>query len=107
MTFYNTINETGSTLSRSESKNESQNEIVLDIYKEMKKPLSVYQAYAIHQTKGGKMLLMSFKRSITDLCVKDKLQKTDTMIKGPYGKSNYLYELFKEKEKTIIQTELF
>lgn len=62
-----------------------------------KKPtLSASQCWMLLYSKEP---ITSIRRSITDLTNKGKLQKTDRLIPGIYGKSEHVYEIISNQLK--------
>tara|TARA_R100000458_G_scaffold23658_1_gene21195 strand:+ start:5508 stop:5792 length:285 start_codon:yes stop_codon:yes gene_type:complete len=93
MSYYNTNNETGGTLSISWDKTSKQKKLIYDIFAE-------FYTLAPHQVKELLKLrydvsypLTSVRRAITDLTAESLLVKTDVMIDGNYGKKVHTWRL--------------
>ena len=102
MTFYNTIKESGKTLSKSKAKAKTQENVIIDIFKA--NPNKLYTADDIMAVSGLNCPLTSIRRGITNLLNEDSLIKTDKMKIGRYGKLTHCYKLKVEK---IYQEKLF
>ena len=89
--YYNTNNETGSSLENSRKNTYTQEEIVLKIFIDNKR-LSASEAWKIYNKKGNTPIT-SIRRAITNLCGKGKLIKTEGTRDGLYGKKEYIYQL--------------
>lgn len=90
-TYYNTNNETGSTLDRSERTAARQEEVVLKYFED--NPGEKFAAHEIHQEVLQHVLLTSVRRAITNLCNGGLIDKTDYMVMGPYGKNVATWKL--------------
>ena len=101
--FYNTNNETGSTLEKSEAKAVKQEDAILDIYIKVKKlsASEVWNRYGKEQF----IPITSIRRGITNLCNSGHLQKTDDTVTGIYGKQEHIYRYAVATESK--QLELF
>jgi hypothetical protein len=62
---------------------------LLQIYR-MNRNLSASQAWKLYP--GKNIPLTSIRRGISNLCNSGKLVKTDQMVRGLYGKNEYLYK---------------
>jgi hypothetical protein len=87
--YYNTNKESGQTLAESTKKAKTQESQILQIYR-MNRNLSASQAWKLYPGKNTP--LTSIRRGISNLCNSGKLVKTDQMVKGLYGKNEYLYK---------------
>ena len=92
--YYNTTNEKGADLKQHIIKTETQEAVILRLYKQHKK-LSASEVWRMFDMPGTP--LTSCRRAITNLMNDGKLIKTDEKIEGLYGSPEYRYELkFKE-----------
>ena len=89
---YNTNNETGETLAKSNKKATTQEEQIFQMFRFHRK-LSASQAWNLYPCK--KTPLTSIRRAITNLCKVDKLEKTATMTSGVFGKKEHVYKVQK------------
>jgi hypothetical protein len=87
--YYNTNKESGQTLAESTKKAKTQESQILQIYR-MNRNLSASQAWKLYPGKNTP--LTSIRRGISNLCNSGKLVKTDQMVRGLYGKNEYLYK---------------
>jgi hypothetical protein len=87
--YYNTTNEKGVELAESTKKAKTQEAQLLQMYR-MNRQLSASQAWKMYPGKNTP--LTSIRRGISNLCKAGKLVKTDQMVKGLYGKNEYLYK---------------
>jgi hypothetical protein len=87
--YYNTNKETGAELAQSNTKCKTQEAQILQIYR-MNRNLSASQAWKLYPGKNTP--LTSIRRGISNLCNSGKLVKTDQMVRGLYGKNEYLYK---------------
>jgi hypothetical protein len=92
LNFFNTTHESGTNLSLFIRKANEQNTLILNFFKanpdKIFSPEQVYAALATLETP-----LTSYRRAITTLTDKGLLEKTNTKIKGSYGRSNYCWKL--------------
>lgn len=92
MNYYNTTKETSEQVKMFSDKNTKQDEIVLSIINDLKRPFSakdIYKRYPIANTP-----ITSIRRSINTL--KDKLgliQETGERVTGLFGRSELQYTL--------------
>jgi len=89
--FFNTTDESTQQAKDFAAHNETQNDRILKIYKAAKQPLSASQ---VHEKYGGICTpLTSIRRGITQLMNGKKLEKTEFMREGLYGRREYYYQL--------------
>lgn len=99
--YHNTNGLQGKDLVKAETKAKSQEEKVLEIFKQ-NKSLSASQAWdryidlEIRQTP-----LTSIRRAITNLCKSGKLKKSELMVTGIYDKPEYIYRLVNRENKQV------
>ncbi len=96
--YFNTNNETGERLKKSESKAEKQSEAILKIFHRCKR-LTASECWKIYDF-NRKTPITSVRRAITNLCADNQLEKTDEMKLGLYGKNEHVYKLIGEVTKT-------
>ena len=100
--FYNTINEQGETLKQSQKKAKTQEELILQIFRD-NYDYATDVGYCGHMTAShvwkwmkihnSNILLTSVRRAITTLCNNGVLVKSTSMRMGLYGKPEHLYGL--------------
>ena len=93
--YYNTNNESSSTLKRSRERASTQEEIILDLFKRYPNfhmtPFDIQDALsALYDLDAP---ITSVRRAITDLTTESQLVKTDIMKKGKYGKEVHCWKL--------------
>jgi hypothetical protein len=88
--FYNTIGSKGQQLLDFDKKAKSQEELVFSVYRFALRPLAWFEAESLLVEP---MNQVSIKRSITNLFKSGHLTKTETMVKGIYGKPCHQYKL--------------
>jgi hypothetical protein len=98
--YYNTNKESGDTLTKSKIKAKSQEELILEIFKDSIK-LSASEAWKIYDKKGITPIT-SIRRAITNLCNDNKLFKTEEKANGLYGKKEYIYKLCQVKDNNQL-----
>lgn len=112
--FYNTINQSGTLLSKSRSDVEIQNDVIYSIFKESGKDnITPFEMESGCRLKGYGWPITSIRRAFTDLTTEGKLEKLDgqegrlkVQRPGGHGKANYAWRL-KPKQTVSIQTKLF
>ena len=101
MSYYNTNKETGEVLEKSREKAKSQEERILKIFNENQKFLDAtdYKTpfiLAPHSISESMSIpITSARRALTNLTKAGKLEKTDVMVTGPYGKKTHTWRLKK------------
>ena len=98
--FYNTTNETGETLKNSNQKAETQEETIMNIFRN--EPEGLYTPSEIHKISGLNCPLTSIRRAISNLCSNGFLVKTTTMKMGTYGKLVHCYTTQKEEPYIVF-----
>lgn len=101
--FYNTNNETGDTLKESQKKAKSQDEMVLDYFKNYDNlgatPERVLRHFQIIEPlssdKWAKTPITSIRRSFSNLHKKGLIYKTGQTIEGDFGKQINIWKLCK------------
>ena len=92
--YYNTNKESSSTLKRSKKRAETQEEIILDLFKRNPNfhmtPFDIQEALSMLYDMNAP--ITSVRRAITDLTTEEKLVKTDIMKKGKYGKEVHCWK---------------
>lgn len=90
--FFNTISLTGDQLKECRQNTMTQNERVLNIFKEYQKPFTPFQVHDIYrQIYHTNTPITSIRRAITSLTCEGKLTKTPNMKIEEYGKPNYYW----------------
>ena len=92
MRYYNTTNETGSTLQEYEAKTEKQDDIVLSVM-QPKNGLTPFGVHALLKAKGYDYPITSVRRALNTLTQDKKLKKLDKMRTGKYGRPNHVWIL--------------
>lgn len=94
--YYNTNNETGSTLAASRSNSMTQETIILEIFKnntnEEFTPTEILSVIGF-QDPNCNWPITSIRRALSDLTSENKLTKTDNQKLGPYGKHEFTWKL--------------
>jgi len=93
--FYNIINASGDTLHAFETNAQSQEEIILNFFKEH--PVTAYTPATIHKTVLPKAPITSVRRAMTNLTKAYQLEKTDIQGQGDYDKPNYMWRLVRQE----------
>ena len=101
--FYNTNNETGATLNESQKKAKSQDEMVLDYFKNYDNlgatPERVLRHFKIMETlsesKWHNTPITSVRRSFSNLHKKGLIEKAGYKIEGDFGKQINIWKLCK------------
>jgi hypothetical protein len=93
MSYYNTNNETGSTLKISWDKTSKQKKLIYSIFADG----SVFAPHQVEEILKSRYdvsyPLTSVRRAITDLTAENFLVKTDLMVNGNYGKKVHTWRL--------------
>ena len=95
MTFYNTIQENPDELARSHLKAKTQEQKIINCFKQYETPLSPSMVLSI---SGLNCPITSIRRAMTNLSNEGKLIKTDVKMEGMYGKQEHLWCLPKKSE---------
>ena len=90
MTFYNTIQENPSELARSQTKAKTQEQKIINCFKQYERPLS--PSMVLKQLNLN-CPLTSVRRAMTNLTTDGKLFKTNSFVIGDYAKPEHLWEL--------------
>ena len=107
MTMYNTTHETGVTLERSTTRNETQEDKILKIFNLVPdRPMGPFMVWKMYNNYHTEIPPTSTRRAITDLTKQGKLIKTDTMEMGRYGKPEHTWKI-REKETDISPGDTF
>ena len=93
--YYNTNEETGSSLRNSRSKTKTQEEIILDFFKS--NPNLQLSPFEIQNILGLNAPITSIRRAMTNLATNGDLRKTKLMKIGPYGKHVHTWRLNNEQ----------
>lgn len=72
-----------------EEKAITQDQEVLNVFREYMLPMTVYQAFDVSKTN---MMMSSFKRSVSNLYNAGLLEKGDKVMER-YGRENYTYKI--------------
>lgn len=92
--YYNTTNQSGSTLAEYKQSAISQDEYILalfDFYSHRRfTPFDIQKAYRLRDTP-----ITSIRRSLNTLTKQGKLIKLDQTVPGKYGRPNHLWTLAK------------
>ena len=95
MTYYNTNNEEGTTLSRSIQQAGNQSEIILNIFEDDPTvewtPNDVFDL--LQHCTDLNWPITSIRRAITNLTSEGKLTKTSNFKQGSYGKKTHTWKL--------------
>lgn len=100
MSYFNTTNESGTTLKNNVAKAKSQEEEILDLFKieynryknkDINIMVGMTPSYIIKFY--NKYPITSIRRALTNLTKQGKLIKTSEKIIGMYGRSEYVWKL--------------
>ena len=96
MSYYNTVFETGETLSKYKAQTENQDAQVLKVFARLKRALTPSEVWGF--LTGSMEIPMetpitSIRRSITNLTGKMKLRKTEEKGLGKYGRNECKWEI--------------
>lgn len=94
--FYNTTSMIGPNLLSANNQAERQDDIVFEFFKRKKTPHSPSQVHRIlilNKSISISTPLTSIRRSIHTLTKNLRLQKTDIMVDGPYGRKEHTWML--------------
>ena len=110
--YFNTNKEVGKELKESKAKTVHQEDHIIDIFEhltfvygeEQLLTPSRIESQWINPMRGRNHSppLTSIRRGLTNLTKNSKLEKTDVMEIGKYGKSEHCWKIKEEKSKTII-----
>lgn len=89
MAHYNTTNERGQTLINFESKAQTQERTILELFEFFMRPLSWFEVQALLVEEMNEC---SVKRSLSNLKAEGKLIKTDIKVIGKTGRPSYQYK---------------
>ncbi len=87
--YYNTTSETGTTLERSHRKAATQQERIMELFKQG----GEFTPDEIHSRLNTRAPLTSTRRAITNLTREGRLEKTDKQRIGMYGKMTYVWRM--------------
>jgi hypothetical protein len=101
MSYYNTTNENGATLNESRKKAKTQDELVLEYFKNYDNlgatPERVLRHFKIMETlsesKWHNTPITSVRRSFSNLKNKGLIKKTELLIEGDFGKNIHVWKL--------------
>ena len=93
--YYNTNEETGQTLRSSRNKSQTQEEIILDFFKN--NPNLRLSPFEIQEILELNAPITSVRRAMTNLATNGDLRKTKLMKIGPYGKQVHTWRLNNEQ----------
>lgn len=90
MSYYNTTNQAGDQLKEYQGKAGKQAQTILDYYARLKgNPASPSQCHEV--LFDSSTPLTSIRRCISDLTEEGLLEKTETQVKGLYGRPEHLW----------------
>lgn len=89
MSFYNTTNESGESLFNNKAKSDTQNDVVLSLFKNNSE--RKMSASMVHALSGLNCPLTSIRRSISNLTNEGLLEKTNIKVSGKYGRAEYTW----------------
>ena len=98
--FYNTNKEQGETLKASNAKAATQEETIMNIFRD--EPEQLYTPSEVHRISGLGCPLTSIRRGISNLCSSGYLVKTTHMKMGTYGKFVHCFTLQKEEPYIVF-----
>lgn len=89
--YHNTTSSIGAERARYEAAATSQDERVAALFRKHE-PFGLTPSQA-HRALGTRAPITSIRRAITNLAAIGVLEKTDTQIKGPYGRPEYRWRV--------------
>lgn len=92
MSFYNTTNEKDSVLKEYTRKAETQEQIVLNLFRKSRNGLTASEVF--RQFPNRNVPLTSVRRAISNLCEERKLEKTTHKREGIYGRKEFVYTIY-------------
>ena len=92
--YYNTNDETGTTLQQSRGNAKTQEGIILEFF--TNNPNLQLSPFEISDTLELNAPITSIRRAMTNLTLEGKLKKTDVKVIGPYGKNVHTWRLNNE-----------
>lgn len=98
--FFNTNKEQGETLKASNQKAETQEEVIMEIFRI--DPEGLFTPNDIHTISGLSCPLTSIRRAMSVLCNNGFLAKTSTMKMGVYGKMVHCYAMQTEEPYIVF-----
>lgn len=93
--FYNTINISGPELREAVRVAESQQDAIMLIFNNSKRPYTPSEIWGMLQRAGHSWLLTSTRRAITDLTTGNKLEMLPNKKIGLYNKPEHYWQLKK------------
>jgi len=91
--FHNTINVRDFELSCSEAQAKSQDKRIHEFFK--LRPGQSFTPFDVNRFEfGGRAVITSIRRAMTNLTNAGLLTKTDKQVQGDYGKLNYMWRLY-------------
>ncbi len=91
--FYNTTELTGEELKAARASAETQEDVVIEIFKTIGRPLSPSQVLEIVQAAGSRWPITSVRRAMTNLTKEHQLEKLKETRIGAYGARECLWKL--------------
>lgn len=91
--FYNTVNLSGEELKQAVANAKAQEDAILIIYQNTRKPYTASQITALTEKAGHKWPIWSNRRALTNLKKSGELVKCDYTIGGPQGKPEHPYKI--------------
>lgn len=99
--FHNTVNLKGKELTCAEEKAKGQEFMVIALFKKRPSvphtPSEVYSLLLQRQRITKRTPLTSIRRAMSNLTFKGKLEQTEKMRIGPYGKPEHLWKFVKDE----------
>lgn len=94
MSHYNTTHEAGATLASYQSHAIKQEEAVLALFRQARKPMSPSEVLEqVNRLHGKHWILTSIRRAMTNLADERLLVKTGQKVQGPMGRPEYRWGL--------------
>jgi Fe2+ or Zn2+ uptake regulation protein len=94
MSYYNTTQETGSSLAESHAKAKTQEQKIILCFHNQGTPLS---ASVICELLNDAYPITSIRRALTDMTNQGDLEKTEKKVMGRYGKKEHQWRLRTDK----------
>ena len=99
--YFNTTHLTGSDLHDAHKAAQTQDAVILALYRTHNRPLSPSEVLALCEREGRKWPLTSIRRSITNLAKANALTKLDEYHRGPYGHREGYWVAFERQGRLV------
>ena len=101
MSYHNTTNLNGKELKEAKRNAVTQEEIILDIFKDKEVRLTPSDVWIIYRRDIKDVPLTSIRRAITNLTNRYKLYKCNDMREGMYGKLEHCWKIMEKSHNQL------